>query len=65
MHLKSKKYILLLILSVLLTASCSNTKFLSGDQLLYTGKNKVKVISPENNKNQKVGKPGNPDCYFL
>jgi len=54
MHLKSNTYILLCILSSLILASCSNTKFLTGDQLLYTGRNKVKVISPENIKNKKA-----------
>ncbi len=54
MHLKSNTYILLCILSSLFLASCSNTKFLTGDQLLYTGRNKVKVISPENIKNKKA-----------
>ncbi len=54
MHLKSNTYILILILSALILASCSNTKFLTDDQMLYTGRNKVKIISPENIKNKKA-----------
>jgi outer membrane protein assembly factor BamA len=44
----------LFILSALILTSCSNTKFLTADQMLYTGRNRVNVISPENSKNQKA-----------
>jgi outer membrane protein assembly factor BamA len=54
MNLKSNTYIPHIILASLFLASCSNTKFLSGDQMLYTGRNKVEVISPENSKKQKA-----------
>jgi outer membrane protein assembly factor BamA len=54
MHPKLTIYHALFILSSLILASCSNTKFLTGDQLLYTGRNKVEVISPENIRNKKA-----------
>ena len=41
-------------MSSLILASCSNTKFLVEDQMLYTGRNKVKIIIPENSKNRKA-----------
>ncbi len=31
-------YIILIITGCLMAAGCSNTKFLTGDQLLYTGR---------------------------
>ncbi len=47
-------YIPTLVLAALTVASCSNTKFLGEDQLLYTGRNKVKIISPDKIKNKKA-----------
>ncbi|GAB1452675.1 hypothetical protein MASR2M47_27310 [Draconibacterium sp.] len=35
---------------MLLVASCSNTKFLTGDQKLYTGHNKIEIVSDEKSK---------------
>jgi outer membrane protein assembly factor BamA len=54
MHQKLIINPLIFILAALALASCSNTKFLVDDQMLYTGRNKVKVISPESSKNQKA-----------
>jgi len=51
---KSPAYNLLLAMAILVLASCSNTRVLTGDQLLYTGRNKVTVISPEKYKNRKA-----------
>jgi hypothetical protein len=56
MPLKPTIYILLFVLSATFLASCSNTKFLSGDQLLYTGRNKLTVIGPEKYKNRNDAK---------
>ncbi len=39
-----------LIIAVLQLQSCSNTKFLTGDQKLYTGRKKIQVISAEKGK---------------
>jgi len=44
---------LLFILSAMVLASCSNTKFLTDDQMLYTGRNKITLIAPDNYRNQK------------
>jgi outer membrane protein assembly factor BamA len=54
MHPKLTIYPLLFILSAMILASCSNTKFLVEDQMLYTGRNKVNVINDENSKNRKA-----------
>ncbi len=54
MQLKTGKYISSLLLSGFILSSCSNTKFLTDDQLLYTGRNKINVISPEKYKNKKA-----------
>jgi outer membrane protein assembly factor BamA len=35
---------------MLLVASCSNTKFLTGDQKLYTGHNNIEIVSDEKSK---------------
>jgi outer membrane protein assembly factor BamA len=35
---------------MLLVSSCSNTKFLTGDQKLYTGHNKIEIVSDEKSK---------------
>ena len=37
----------LITLAVMFFCSCSNTKFLTGDQILYTGRNKVTIINKE------------------
>jgi outer membrane protein assembly factor BamA len=37
-------------ISALLLGSCSNTKFLTGDEMLYTGRKKIEVISEEKGK---------------
>ncbi len=37
-------------ISALLLGSCSNTKFLADDELLYTGRKKIEVISDERGK---------------
>jgi outer membrane protein insertion porin family len=47
-------YGLFFVLAVIILESCSNTRFLADDQLLYTGRNKVIVISPEKFKKQKT-----------
>jgi outer membrane protein assembly factor BamA len=54
MHPKLATYFLLFALSAMILSSCSNTKFLAEDQMLYTGRNKVKVISEDNSKNRKA-----------
>jgi len=43
----------IVILSAMILVSCSNTKLLTGDQLLYTGKQEV-IISPGKFKDRKV-----------
>jgi len=42
-----KIFYLLITLAVMFFCSCSNTKFLTGDQILYTGRNKVTIINKE------------------
>lgn len=42
---KVSRYGLLLLLAALVLGSCSNTRFLTGDQLLYTGKKEVIISS--------------------
>jgi len=54
MQKKSPLYCYLLVMAAIILASCSNTRFLTGDQLLYTGRNKVTVVSPEKYKNRKA-----------
>lgn len=44
----------ILTLAVLLFDACSNTKFLTGDQMLYTGRKDIQMIS---NEKEKVIKP--------
>ena len=39
-----------LAIAMLLFNGCSNTKFLTGDEMLYTGREKVQIISEANNK---------------
>jgi outer membrane protein insertion porin family len=48
--------IIIMACSILITCSCSNTKFLSGDQLLYTGKNEV-ILCDSGKLNDKRIKP--------
>jgi outer membrane protein assembly factor BamA len=47
-------YGLSFLLVVIILESCSNTRFLEGDQLLYTGRNKVTIVGPEDYKNRKA-----------
>jgi len=37
-------------MAVLLLNACSNTKFLTGDQMLYTGRKKINMVSPDKSK---------------
>jgi len=37
-------------LAVLLLNACSNTKFMTGDQMLYTGRKKINIVSSEKGK---------------
>jgi len=50
--MRSRQNILLFILgiSALLINACSNTKFLTGDQLLYNGRKKIQIVSNEKSK---------------
>jgi outer membrane protein assembly factor BamA len=47
MLIRENKTFLKLIFAVLFINSCSNTRFLTGDQILYTGRNKVNIINKE------------------
>ena len=42
--------VFIVAVSALLLGSCSNTKFLTGDEMLYAGRKKIKVISIEKGK---------------
>lgn len=46
---KNIKYFVIVLATILLNA-CSNTRFLTGDQVLYSGRNKIKIIESENKK---------------
>lgn len=54
MQQKLPLYYLFYALALLLLLSCSNTRFLTDDQLLYEGKNKVILQVPDKLKNQKA-----------
>lgn len=54
MQKRHKISVFLLGISALLLGSCSNTKFLTGDEMLYAGRKKIEVISDEK---AKVTKP--------
>ena len=47
MQYRKNIFYLLITITVLLINSCSNTRFLTGDQILYTGRNKVTIINKE------------------
>ena len=47
---------LLIIFSALLLSSCSNTRFLKGDEVLYTGLKKITITDKENIKHNKEAK---------
>ncbi len=42
--------LLIAVISALLLGSCSNTKFLTDDEMIYTGRKKIEVISDEKGK---------------
>jgi outer membrane protein assembly factor BamA len=44
-------YSIAAVILIIFTEGCSNTKFLTGDQLLYTGRKKIEILDPK-----KVGK---------
>jgi hypothetical protein len=50
--MKNRQSITLFILGIaaLLLNACSNTKFLTGDQILYSGRKKINIISDEKKK---------------
>jgi outer membrane protein assembly factor BamA len=50
MLIRNNIFILVLAIAGLLFNGCSNTKFLTGNEMLYTGRSKVQIISDENNK---------------
>lgn len=49
---KNIKHFLIVLAAILLNA-CSNTKFLTGDQMLYSGRKNIKIISSEKKKTTK------------
>ena len=40
-------YSILLVLLMIFSGSCSNTRFLAEDELLYTGRKDIKILNPE------------------
>lgn len=47
---------LVIVMAAILFYGCSNTRFLTGDQMLYNGRNKIKIIGNENKKTIKKAK---------
>lgn len=50
MRIRQNISLFVLGITALLFAACSNTKFLTGDQMLYTGRKKVTIVSEEKSK---------------
>ena len=44
---------MVLLIAMLLVNGCSNTKFLTGNEMLYTGREKIQIISEEKNNDLK------------
>jgi len=53
MRIRQNISLYILGIAVLLLGACSNTKFLSGDQMLYTGRKKINIVSKEKSKTVK------------
>ncbi len=57
--------LLIIGISMLLLGACSNTKFLTGDQMLYNGRKKINIVSDEKNKETKTaGEIANEITFF-
>ena len=56
MRLRLLNYLLISCLCTLLFSACSNTRFLTGDQVLYTGISKIEITDKENLKKNKATK---------
>jgi outer membrane protein assembly factor BamA len=50
MHNRKNIKPFVIVLAAILLNACSNTKFLTGDQMLYNGRNKIKIAGYENKK---------------
>ncbi len=54
MNIRHKISIFIVAISALLFSSCSNTKFLTGDKMLYVGRKKIDVVSDQKGKVSKT-----------
>jgi len=64
MQRKLPIYYSIYAVALLIHLSCSNTRFLADDQLLYEGKNKVVLKAPDKLKNQKFSFYKKSNYYF-